>query len=78
MEQPYIHGIEAQRADGILCEVVRLYENEWDVFLTRADAGGGSTVVACSVPEHYARQRGPLSKEQAKVIAINHVVESYN
>jgi len=67
INQPYMHGIEAIRADGIAVEVVRCYAGEWAVFLTR-----NGHVVACSIRYHRdceARKSKRMGKHEATAIA---------
>ena len=47
LDEPYLYGYGAYRDDGIRVEVVRCYEGEWSVFLTR-----NSEVCARSIEEH--------------------------
>ncbi|MHC4093610.1 MAG: hypothetical protein ACYSVY_25620 [Planctomycetota bacterium] len=50
IDNPYVHGYEAQREDGLTVEIVRLYQNEWDVFLVAPDEHGIVHPVACPLP----------------------------
>jgi len=64
MEEPYVYGFHAERADGIVVEVVECGVGEWDVFLTR-----GGHVVASSVKAHGAWGSGYGSRAEAWKIA---------
>jgi hypothetical protein len=60
-----MHGIEAQRSDGITVEVVRCFANQWSVFLTR-----DGTIVARSVEAfRCSRGTGNLSYQTAMLVA---------
>jgi len=64
MREPHIHGFAAERADGIRVEVVRCYEGDWNVFLTR-----NGSVVARAVSEYRACGNGYVSRTEAFKIA---------
>ncbi len=62
--QPYIHGWVAHRDDGVDVEVVRCYESQWNVFLTR-----GGVLVARSIEEYHKVGNGYLPFHEARRIA---------
>ena len=64
MNRPYIYGYEAEREDGITVEVVRCYQGEWTIFLTRE-----GSVVARSIAEYRQCRDGYVSKDAAMRIA---------
>ena len=63
-------GYVATRDDGINVEVVRCYESEWNIFLTRPNSDPNAPrVVARSVEEYRACKDGYVSKADAMRIA---------
>lgn len=64
MDEPYVYGYETERDNGLTVEIVRCYEGEWNVFLTR-----DKTVVARSIAEYRECGNGFVSKTRAFEIA---------
>jgi hypothetical protein len=64
IDLPNLYGYQATRPDGITVEVVRCYENEWNVFLT-----DGGRVVARSVEEYRRCRDGYVPRKEAFAIA---------
>lgn len=64
MSEPNIYGYETESAHGFTIEVVRCYENDWNVFLTV-----GGHVVARSVDEYRKCGNGYVSRFEAFAIA---------
>lgn len=64
MPDPYIYGYETQSDSGLRIEVVRCYEHEWNVFLTR-----DGHVVARSIEEYRMCKDGYLSRVEAFRVA---------